>query len=216
MKNIFENRKANKEKLLNFGFKKEKNIFLYKTSIMDGDFNLTIKIELPDKLQTELYEIESNEIYTLHLSDAQGTFVGQVRDEYNSVLDKIQENCFDSNVFKFDYSYRVIAYAKEKYNDEMEYLWEKFPDNGIVRRKDNKKWYLGILTVKKSKFGFESDEKVEVIDLRSSDVENDTKQKNIYPGYHMNKKHWISIILDGSMDIEDIYKKIDESYILAK
>ena len=216
MKNIFKDRKVNFEKLLNFGFQKEDNKYIYKTFLMDGDFRLTICIEMPDKFHTELLEVESDEIYTLHLSDAQGTFVGQIRDEYNAVLEQIRENCFDNNVFKFDYSYKVIDYAKEKYNDEIEYLWEKFPDNGIVRRKDNKKWYLAILTVKKSVFGFDSEERVEVIDLRSSDVENDIKQKNIYPGYHMNKKHWISIILDGSMDIKDIYKKIDDSYKIAK
>lgn len=38
----------------------------------------------------------------------------------------------------------------------------------------------------------------------------------ILPGYHMNKKHWITICLDGSVPIDDICRKIDESYLLAK
>lgn len=212
----FLNKKPNFDKLLDFGFKKNNSLFKYQTSLLNGDFRLTVEVTFSGEVHTELVEIETNEIYTLHLSDAEGTFVGQVRNEYNTILNQILENCFDNNIFKFDYSYKIIDYAKEKYGDEIEYLWEKFPDNGIVRRKDNQKWYLAILTVKRSKFGFKNDEKVEVIDLRSYNAENDAKQKDIYPGYHMNKKHWISIILDGSMDIEDIYKKIDESYLLAK
>ena len=32
----------------------------------------------------------------------------------------------------------------------------------------------------------------------------------------MNKKYWITIILDGSVDIKEIYKFIDKSYILNK
>ncbi len=36
-----------------------------------------------------------------------------------------------------------------------------------------------------------------------------------YPGWHMNKKNWYTIILDGSVATEDICKHIDESYRLA-
>ena len=59
---------------------------------------------------------------------------------------------------------------------------------------------------------------VEIIDLRASkeDVPELIKQDNIYPGWHMNKKSWITIILDGSMNTEEIVKYIDESYNLAK
>ena len=80
------------------------------------------------------------------------------------------------------------------------------------------KWYLAILTVGKNRLGFDSDESVEVIDLRADKdaLPELIKQDNIFPGYHMNKKHWISILLDGSADINEIYRYIDESYILAK
>ena len=36
--------------------------------------------------------------------------------------------------------------------------------------------------------------------------------KSIIPGYHMNKEHWNTIILDGSLPDELIYKLIDDSY----
>jgi len=39
--------------------------------------------------------------------------------------------------------------------------------------------------------------------------------KSYYPGWHMNKKNWYTIILDGSVETEEIYKRIDESYRLA-
>ena len=39
---------------------------------------------------------------------------------------------------------------------------------------------------------------------------------NIFPGYHMNKKSWISINLCGNIDLEEVYKLIDKSYILSK
>lgn len=37
-----------------------------------------------------------------------------------------------------------------------------------------------------------------------------------FAGYHMNKKHWITIKLDGSVNINEIYELIDNSYNLSK
>jgi len=37
----------------------------------------------------------------------------------------------------------------------------------------------------------------------------------ITPGYHMNKKHWNTIEIDGTIPDEEIYKMIDQSYELV-
>ena len=39
--------------------------------------------------------------------------------------------------------------------------------------------------------------------------------KSIIPGYHMNKEHWNTVILDGSLPDELVYKLIDDSYNLV-
>ena len=215
---IFKYKKTNFEKLISYGFLKNKNIYNYSIPFIQGDFVLNIEISKEGKFKTELIEKETKEPYSLHLTDAKGIFVGEIRDEYYKILEDIEKNCFEISVFKSEYAYKIIKYIKKKYGDEIEYLWEKFPDNGIARRKDNSKWYLAILTVKKCKLGFEGDEKVEVIDLRaeSQKIPELLKNDNIFAGYHMNKKHWISIILDGSMPIKEVYNFIDKSYILAK
>lgn len=41
------------------------------------------------------------------------------------------------------------------------------------------------------------------------------KYKSVVPGYHLSKEHWNSIILDGSVSLEDIEAMINESYILT-
>ncbi|MFN5335180.1 MAG: MmcQ/YjbR family DNA-binding protein [Bacteroidota bacterium] len=38
---------------------------------------------------------------------------------------------------------------------------------------------------------------------------------SIIPGYHMNKKHWNTIILDGTVPSSLIYELIDHSYALV-
>lgn len=37
----------------------------------------------------------------------------------------------------------------------------------------------------------------------------------VVPAYHMNKKHWVSIILDGSMTEEEIGRLIEDSFVLT-
>jgi predicted DNA-binding protein (MmcQ/YjbR family) len=37
----------------------------------------------------------------------------------------------------------------------------------------------------------------------------------VIPGYHMNKRHWNTIFLDGSLAEADIFSMIDDSYTLV-
>ncbi len=37
----------------------------------------------------------------------------------------------------------------------------------------------------------------------------------VVPAYHMNKEHWISVILDGSMTDDDIIPMITDSFYLT-
>ena len=128
---------------------------------------------------------------------------------------------FDAEIFKSEGAKSVIKYIKEKYGCAPEYLWAKFPDNAIFRRADNAKWYAAILTVEKRKLGLNvdpnSDETIEIIDLKGDPAFVDIFVDRViyFPGYHMNKKHWFTICLDGSVPIDDIFGKIDISYILA-
>lgn len=217
MDNIFQNKKLNSKKLLNYGFKKGKDSFSYTTKLLEGDFRLDVEIKAPNIVETKIVELETNEIYTLHLTDSQGTFIGKIREEYQNKLTDIVQKCFESNIFKTEYAVKIIEYIRKKYNNEIEFLWEKFAGNAVARRTDNNKWYLALLTVQKNKLGINSNELIEIVDLRADkkEVPELIKKDNIYPGYHMNKQNWITIILDGSMDIEEIFEYIDKSYILA-
>jgi len=41
------------------------------------------------------------------------------------------------------------------------------------------------------------------------------RYKSVLPGYHMNKRHWNTIILDGTVPDKVIYAMIDDSYDLV-
>ena len=216
---VFKRRAIVFKKLLQYGFVEDGEEYVYNTNIFDNQMALTVKVDKLGNINTQVIEVETNEPYTLFLvEDAVGSFVGGVREEYERVLTDIAEKCCDKQVFKSKYADDVIKYVRDKYGDELEFLWEKFDDNAIWRRKDNKKWYGALLTVVKNKIGLEGEERIEIIDLRidPQEVESIIDSKRYFSAYHMNKKSWITICLDGSLELEEIFKRIDESYVLAK
>lgn len=215
----FKHKSVNLGKLKEYGFALSGDEYVYNTQILDGQFEMTVSVSAKGEVAATVIDLATGEPYTLHLvAEACGAFVGQVRSEFEAVLADIADKCFYSDVFKDDISHALIEYVRQKYGDELEFLWEKFTDNAVWRRKDNNKWYGALLTVKKCKLGFDSDENVTVIDFRIDPATDAgvVDGKKYFAGYHMNKRTWMTIILDGSVPFEDICRLIDKSYILAK
>lgn len=186
--------------------------------MLEGEFRLEVTIEKNHVPNTKLTEVATGDEYILYKTDAAGTFVGEVRSAVAAVLQSISDQCYEAAIFKAEQSVALIAYVREKYGDELEYLWEKFPDNAVWRRKDSSKWYGALLTVSRRKLGIQSDEAAEIIDLRCEpgELEKLIDNERYYPGWHMNKKHWYTIILDGTVSLNEICRRLDESYLLAK
>ncbi len=207
-----------KDKLIAFGFVQHADKFCYVRRIMQGMFELKIMIDKNGKADWDVWDIETGEIYCLVKSAAEGTFVGKVRSACDEVFQEIAEKCGKQVVFKSRLAGLIQEYVLHKYGNEFEYLWEKFPDNAVFRRKDNKKWYGAVLTVARNKIGLDGSDKIEVIDLRATpeEIGRLIDGEKYFPAYHMNKKHWITICLDGTVGFEEIYRRIDDSYVLAK
>ena len=215
---VFLRKRVLLEKLVPYGFKKQKSKYVFETNIMNGDFRLTVSVAQSGGVDTSLVETETNEEYVLYKTNASGTFVGDVRSAIENVLLDIADKCYEPAVFKSNQAMKLIAYVREKYGDELEFLWTKFPDNAIWRRKDNEKWYGALLTLSMLKLDGKTDKIVEIVDLREKPetIENLVDNAKYYPGWHMNKKSWYTIVLDGSVPDEELFGRIDESYKLAK
>lgn len=215
---IFYHKKVNLEKLKKYGFFEEDGAYKFSTEILNGEFLLEITLDENGKPDTKLTEKQGGEEYILYKTKATGNFVGNIRSEIGRKLSEIAEKCFDTAIFKNGQTIKLLHYAHEKYGAEPEFLWEKFSDNAVLRRKDTEKWFAVLLTVSRRKLGLDSDETAEIVDLRTSheNIPALIDGKKFFLGWHMNKKHWFTIILDGSVSFEEICKRIDESWELAR
>ncbi len=200
------------------GFRREGEAYVRGQDLMDGQFRLTVQIPLSGQVRTTLTDGLTGEPYTLYLvEEAAGEFVGSVREEVRRALEEIASRGFVREVFRSGQTHALIAHVREKYGDGPEYLWEKFPDNAVFRRRDNGKWYGAVLTTAKEKLGMAGEGRIEILDLRADprDAELLVDGVRIFKGWHMNKKHWISLPLDGTLSLEEIAGLLEESYLIA-
>ncbi len=219
MTDFFQNKTPDFERLKTYGFSEQDGKWAYHVRILDGEFELTVTISPTGGVKTELLECELGEPYTLHLvEEAGGEFVGKVRAAYEAALEEIAESCFDGAFFKQPLTEKLLAHAREKYGSEPEYLWEKFPDNAVLRRTDTGKWFAAVLTARMQSLGLAGEGTMEIVDLRAdpAEIPRLIDGVRILPGWHMNKKHWISAVLDGRVPFDEVAALLDKSYLLAK
>jgi len=111
----------------------------------------------------------------------------------------------------------IINYIKELYGAEPEYLWASTPDCAAIRYSGNRKWFAALMmNMPKHKLKLAGNENVDIINLKCDPllIGSLLDGKGILPGYHMNKEHWVSVLLDGSVSFEDICSLVDISYKL--
>jgi len=209
---LFKNYNLIESNLLNYGFIKENNTYLYKANIHNNEFMLIVSIK--DKLiDSKLIDLSFNDEYKLIDSETSGSFIGSLKEECESILLDIRNKCYYKEDFKFMQSNRISNLIKEKYNAKPEFLWENADGSAVFRNKDNDKWFAIIMDVNKNRLVKDENILVEVINVKLDElVDNYLNKEGIYKAYHMAKKNWVSIILDDTLTDNEIMDLVDISY----
>ena len=111
---------------------------------------------------------------------------------------------------------QVYDYVKKKYKAEPEHLWLRFPDYAIFRHGDNGKWFGLVMDLPRSKLGLDGETYVDVLNVKLSDpllVDLLIRQPGYFRGYHISRGNWVSVLLDGTVPLDDICHWLDESYL---
>lgn len=83
-----------------------------------------------------------------------------------------------------------------------------FGDSVIVFKAKGKVFLLVPLDTDRLQFNVKCDPDT-AVQLREEYPES------VLPGYHMNKKHWNTVIADGKLSASQLLNMIDESYLLV-
>ena len=99
-----------------------------------------------------------------------------------------------------------LIYCMNTYNTPPDYPFDEDFETAVLRHKDNRKWYAIVMRVSRRKFGLDSDEVIDVVNLKlpTEMFGSFGAADGVYPAYHMNKLHWISVLLPDAP--EDVVK----------
>ena len=109
----------------------------------------------------------------------------------------------------------VEKFIEEEYAVLPDYLWKDDHITGALRHPNSKKWFGILMRISARRLNINTDESVDIINVKLDpdfiQVLLRDKVDQVFPAYHMNKKHWISILLERT-DAELIRALIHESY----
>ena len=90
-----------------------------------------------------------------------------------------------------------LTHCLDTYATPPDYPFEEDFETAVLRHTDTRKWYAIVMKVSRRKFGFDCDEKVDVVNLKlpTEMFGSFGAADGVYPAYHMNKLHWISVLL---------------------
>ncbi len=112
----------------------------------------------------------------------------------------------------------IEKYINDTYEVFQEYSWDDSPNCTTFKHPDNMKWFGLIMDIPYRRLNIDKDGIVDVINLKHIPemIGGLRKEEGIFPAYHMNKEHWITVLLDGTVEMKKVCNLIDISYDLTK
>ena len=108
------------------------------------------------------------------------------------------------------------SYILNNYVTHEEHPWADLPEYSVFRHPSNKKWFALIMNIGADKVGLNGGN-IDVVNLKCEPamIENFLDGKSIFRAYHMNKAHWITVIIDAA-DENKLKMLLDVSFELTK
>ena len=195
-----------------FGFRRKGRSGWEYASPIDGtSLECRVSISAKGVVSEKVVDLASGDDYALYrVANAAGRFVGQVREAVTALLKRIAASCFERDVFILEQSRAFLDTVGNRWNEELEFLWEDSPEYAVLRRTDTGKWYGVMMRLPGRKFGLEDNAVSEFLLLR---VPYDAvlSDSRFLPAYHMNKRTWFAIQLNGSVELAEILQLTEGS-----
>ena len=112
----------------------------------------------------------------------------------------------------------LVAYLTDAYGTAGEHLFARYPNFLVFRHSRNRKWFAVIMDIPRKNLKLSGEGEISVVNIKCDTrlIGSFREEPGIFPGWHMNKAHWLSVALNGSVEDEKIRFLVDMSYELTK
>ena len=211
---FFAGRRFLPERALRAGFAPKDGGFLFRTDLENRGFYAVVTVS-GGETDVKVFEYPDGEEYIpFGVKTAGGAFVAEIRREVESILSSLRDECFELS----DGREILMSFCRERFGTVPETPWEEYPDFYTFKTEKSKKWYALFMRVPYRSLHVDRDGFADVVNIKlppekiTSLVDGDV----YLPAYHMNKKYWMTVLLDGKADIGKVKELIEESYSLAE
>lgn len=210
---VFDKYTFNPNKAEEYGFKLKDGFYLIKKPLDEKGFYAEFRVN-EKTIEVNVYEEPDGELYLPFNTIGDGAFVSKIRADVEKALDKISESCFELA----DVKAVLLEYVREKYGTIPEAPWGYLKEHHTLNTQKRHKWYGIFMLIPYNSLGIEKEGKIHVLNLKAEpeDIVDLIDNVHYFPAYHMNKKYWISILLDRKADVEFIKKLLDNSYAIVE
>ena len=165
--------------------------------------------------EVNVFDADTDEEYLpFNVLDNITGFVTGIREQVEDLVQEIKEKCLLNSNMKL----RLMEYCERKFGTEPEAPWEDSPDAYIFKTAKRNKWYALFMTIPYKSLGLAAQGTLDVVNIKlpPEKILDLMDRVHFYPAYHMNKKHWITIVLDKEVDEPLVQQLLDESYGLVE
>ena len=165
--------------------------------------------------EVNVFDADTDEEYLpFNVLDNITGFVTGIREQVEELVQEIKEKCLLNSNMKL----RLMEYCERKFGTEPEAPWEDSPDAYTFKTAKRNKWYALFMTIPYKSLGLVAKGALDVVNIKlpPEKVLDLIDRVHFYPAYHMNKKHWITIVLDKEVDEPLVQQLLEESYGLVE
>ena len=165
--------------------------------------------------EVNVFDADTDEEYLpFNVLDNITGFVTGIREQVEDLVQEIKEKCLLNSNMKL----RLMEYCERKFGTEPEAPWEDSPDAYTFKTAKRNKWYALFMTIPYKSLGLVAKGTLDVVNIKlpPAKVLDLIDRVHFYPAYHMNKKHWITIVLDKEVDEPLVQQLLEESYGLVE
>ena len=165
--------------------------------------------------EVNVFDADTDEEYLpFNVLDNITGFVTGIREQVEDLVQEIKEKCLLNSNMKL----RLMEYCERKFGTEPEAPWEDSPDAYTFKTAKRNKWYALFMTIPYKSLGLVAKGTLDVVNIKlpPEKVLDLIDRVHFYPAYHMNKKHWITIVLDKEVDEPLVQQLLEESYGLVE
>lgn len=202
--------------LIPYGFVEHADAYEYRRNFLKDAFQAVITIQ-NGHVTGKVIDRQTNEEYVnFRISSQTGAFAQKVRNAYEEILIDIRDHCFQERLYISNQAMRIHEQMVKRYHDEVEHPWDKDPYSAVYRNKQSQKWYALIMRLPAKTIHKKQDEDILNIKLDPNEIQSLLQNDGFLGAYHMNKHHWITIILNDTNTDETIMKLIEKSHAFTE